>query len=191
MPRLFGVALFRLNAIGYCVFRKNTAALVFVRLILRAASCRVCTVWIAFAGLISFAVNLYYIWVHYYICGQFLLHLWSVITFVASTQGEQLKRAWHFFPWWPLESQSSLFGPRLELVYNCTSVSVSEKPSRYGQDSIHSPQFVVSSVFDQFSDLDLRHNIFKNLPWARCFGWFHFWDSHPTMTLYSEKREKM
>ena len=91
MPRLFGVALFRLNAIGYCVFRKSASALVFVRLILRAAFCRGYTVWIVFAGFITFAVNLYYIWVHYCICSQFLLHLWallhlwSIITFVAST----------------------------------------------------------------------------------------------------------
>ena len=62
-----------------------------------------------------------------------------------------------------MESRSSLFGASLEPVYYCTcnSVSVREKPSRYGQDSIHSPQFVVFSVFDQFSDLDLRHNIFN------------------------------
>ena len=62
-----------------------------------------------------------------------------------------------------MESRSSLFGASLEPVYYCTcnSVSVREKPSWYGQDSIHSPQFVVFSVFDQFSDLDLRHNIFN------------------------------
>ena len=83
MPRLSGVTLFRLNAIGYCVFRKIAKALIFVRLILRAAFCRGYTVWIAFAGFITFtfAVNLYYIWVHYYICGGYyicgqLLHLW-------------------------------------------------------------------------------------------------------------------
>ena len=63
MPRLSGVTLFRLNAIGYCVFRKIAKALIFVRLILRAAFCRGYTVWIAFAGFITFtfAVNLYYI----------------------------------------------------------------------------------------------------------------------------------
>ena len=77
MPRLFGVTLFRLNAIGYCVFRKIAKAFIFVRLILRAGFCRGYTVWIAFASFITFtfAVNLYYIWVHYYICDQ-LLHLW-------------------------------------------------------------------------------------------------------------------
>ena len=48
---------------------------------------------------------------------------------------------------------------RLEPVYRCTSFIVGEKPSSYGQDSIHSPQFVVFSVFDQFSDVDLRHNM--------------------------------
>ena len=40
---------------------------------------RLYTVWIAFAGFITFAVNLYHIWVHYYICGQFLLHLWALL----------------------------------------------------------------------------------------------------------------
>ena len=84
MPRLFGVTFFRLNAIGYCVFRKIAKALIFVRLLLRAAFCRGYTVWIAFAGFITFtfAVNLYYICeciitfvgvitfvVNYYICG--------------------------------------------------------------------------------------------------------------------------
>ena len=59
-----------------------------------------------------------------------------------------------------MESQSSLFGASLEPLYYCTSVSVREKPSSVdGQDSIHSPQFVVFSVFDQFSDVDLRHNM--------------------------------
>ena len=79
MPRLFGVTLFRLNAIGYCVFRKSAKALIFVRLILRAAFCRGYTGWIAFAGFITFAVNLYYIWVHYYICAKFLLHLCGLL----------------------------------------------------------------------------------------------------------------
>ena len=46
---------------------------------------------------------------------------------------------------------------------NCNPVSVREKPSSYGQDSIYSPQLVVFSVFDQFSDLDLRHNILIQL----------------------------
>ena len=49
------------------------------------------TVCIVFNGFITFVVNLYSIWGHYYTCGQFLfhlralLHLWSIITFVAST----------------------------------------------------------------------------------------------------------
>ena len=60
-PRLFGVVLFQLNAIGYCVFRKSAKALIFVRLISRAEFCRRYTVWIPFAGFITFVVNLYYI----------------------------------------------------------------------------------------------------------------------------------
>ena len=60
-----------------------------------------------------------------------------------------------------MESRSSLFGPSLEPLYYCTSVRVREKPSSYGQDSMHSPKSVVFSDFDQFSDLDLRHNIFN------------------------------
>ena len=88
MPSLFRVALFRLNAIGYCVFRKNAAALIFVpifvRIILRALFFRVSL----------YALNS--ICRFYYICGQFvlhssaLLHLWSIfnsfvgfVTFVA------------------------------------------------------------------------------------------------------------
>ena len=43
-------------------FRKSAAVLIFAPLILRVAFCQVYTVWIAFA------VNLCYIWVHYYIC---------------------------------------------------------------------------------------------------------------------------
>ena len=58
-----------------------------------------------------------------------------------------------------MKSRSSLIGPSLEPVYYCNSVSVPEKPSSYGQDSIHSPQIVVFSVFGQFWDLDLRQNI--------------------------------
>ena len=64
---------FRLNAIGFCVFRKSAAALIFVRLILFF---RVYTVWIAFAGFITFVANLHYIWVNYYICGQLLHSRW-------------------------------------------------------------------------------------------------------------------
>ena len=90
MPSLFGVALFRLIAIGYCVLRKSSAALIFVLLILRTPFFRVYTVWIAFCRF-------------YHICGQFVLHLsaflhlwsifitfvgfmtsWSIIAFVAS-----------------------------------------------------------------------------------------------------------
>ena len=71
-----------------CIFRKSAAALVFVRLILRAAFCRGYTVLTVFAGfitlrsicitfecIIGFVVNFYYICGLYYICGQ-LLHLW-------------------------------------------------------------------------------------------------------------------
>ena len=56
MPRLFGVALFRSNAMGYCVFRKSTAALILVRLLLRAAFFR-----IAFAGFTTLVASLYFI----------------------------------------------------------------------------------------------------------------------------------
>ena len=92
-----------------------------------------------------------------------------------------------------MESRSSLFGLSLEPVYYCNPVSVREKPSSYGQDSIHSPQFVVFSVFHQFSDLDLRHNIFnpiifisnKNLSWAVCQ--FRF-ISEILFPLYSERK---
>ena len=73
MPSLFGVALLRLIAVGYCVLRKSSAALIFVRLILRTPFFRVYTVWIAFAGFITFVVNLYYISVHFYICGPFFI----------------------------------------------------------------------------------------------------------------------
>ena len=38
MPRLFGMALFQLNEIGKCAFRKSAAALIFVPRILRVAS---------------------------------------------------------------------------------------------------------------------------------------------------------
>ena len=74
-----------------------------------------------------------------------------------------------------MESRSSLFGSSLEPRYYCNSVSVREKPSSYGQDSIHSPQFVVFSVFDQFSDLDLRHNSFNPIIFIykkNCLGLF-------------------
>ena len=60
-PSLIGVALFRLTAIGYCVVGKSSAALIFVRLILRTPFFRGYTFWIAFAGFITFVVNLYYI----------------------------------------------------------------------------------------------------------------------------------
>ena len=92
-----------------------------------------------------------------------------------------------------MESRSSLFGASLEPVHYCNSVSVREKPSSYGQDSIRSPQFVVFSIFDQFSDLDLRHNIFnpiiflsnKKLSWAVCK--FRF-ISEILFLLYSERK---
>ena len=92
-----------------------------------------------------------------------------------------------------MESRSSLFGASIEPVYYCNSVSVREKPSSYGQDSIHSPQFVVFSVFDQFSDLDLRHNVFnqiifisnKNLSWDVCQVRFI---SETLFPLYSERK---
>ena len=94
--------------------------------------------------------------------------------------------------WWPMKSRSCLFGPSLEPVYYCNSVSVLEKPSSYGQDSIHSPQIVVFSVFGQFWDLDLRQNIFnpiifiwnKKLPWAVWFGFI----SGILFPLYSERK---
>ena len=91
-----------------------------------------------------------------------------------------------------MKSRSSLIGPSLEPVYYCNSVSVREKPSSYGQDSIHSPQIVVFSVFGQFWDLDLRQNIFnpiifiwnKKLPWAVWFGFI----SGILFPLYSERK---
>ena len=68
------MTLFRLNAIGYCVFGKIAKALIFVRLILRAAFCRGYTVWIAFAGFITFECIITFVGVitfavNYYICG--------------------------------------------------------------------------------------------------------------------------
>ena len=68
MPRLFGVALFQLNAIGNSVFRKSAKVLIFVRLISRAEFCRGYTVWIAFAGFITFECIITFV-VNYYICG--------------------------------------------------------------------------------------------------------------------------
>ena len=58
---------------------------------------------------------------------------------------------------------------------------------------MHGPQFVVFSVFDQFSDLDLRHNIFnpiifisnKKLSWTVCQ--FRF-ISEILFPLYSERK---
>ena len=66
MPRLFWVALFQLNAIGYSVFRKSAKALIFVRLISRAEFCRGYTVWIAFAGFITFECIITFV-ANYYI----------------------------------------------------------------------------------------------------------------------------
>ena len=71
MPRLFRTVLFRLNAVGYCF---SKAALTFVQLILSAAFFRAYNVWIAFVGFITFVVNLYYIWIHFYVCGQYVLY---------------------------------------------------------------------------------------------------------------------
>ena len=93
-----------------------------------------------------------------------------------------------------MKFRSSLFGASLEPVYYCNSVSVREKPSSDGRDSIHiSPQIVVFSVFGQFSDLDLRQNILnsiiftsnKKLPWA---VWFGFISGIP-FPLYSESKK--
>ena len=92
-----------------------------------------------------------------------------------------------------MKSRSSLFCASLQPVYYCNSVSVREKPSSYGQDSIHSPQIVVFSVFGQFSDLDLRHNIFnpiifisnKKQTWAVWFGFI----SGILFPLYSERKK--
>ena len=82
MPRLFGVALFRLNAIGYCVFRKSAAAVFF------GCFCPTCIE----GGVLSRIYGLDSFCRFYYICGQFvlhlsaLLHLWSIfITFVGFT----------------------------------------------------------------------------------------------------------
>ena len=108
-------------------------------------------------------------------------------------QGAQIKQVWNFLPWWPMKSRSSLFCASLQPVYYCNLVSVREKPSSYGQESIHSPQIVVFSVFGQFSDLDLRHNIFnpiifisnKKQPWAVWFGFI----SGILFPLYSERKK--
>ena len=55
----------------------SKAALTFVQLILSAAFFRAYNVWIAFVGFITFVVNLYYIWVHFYVCGQYeLYYIW-------------------------------------------------------------------------------------------------------------------
>ena len=89
-----------------------------------------------------------------------------------------------------MESRSSLFGASLEPVHYCNSVSFREKPSSYGQDSMHSPVF---SVFGQFWDLDFRHNIFnpiifisnKKQPWAVWFGFI----SAILFPLYSERKK--
>ena len=47
--------------LGCCVFRKGAAALIFVRLLMRAPFFQVYMIWIAFAGFITFVVNLCYI----------------------------------------------------------------------------------------------------------------------------------
>ena len=76
MPRLFGVALFRLKMQREImpVFRKSVAVLIFVpliMLILGAAFFREYTVWIVFVGCITFVVDLYYIFEYYYICERY------------------------------------------------------------------------------------------------------------------------
>ena len=73
MPRLFGVVLFRLNAIGYCVFRKSAAALVFVRLILRAAFCPGFTVWIVFIKFCEYDQHCSILLAEFYVYISFLL----------------------------------------------------------------------------------------------------------------------
>ena len=69
-----------------------------------------------------------------------------------------------------MESRSSLFGPSLEPVYYCASVSVREKPPSYGQDSIHSPQFVVFSIFDQFLIRLVRLSLYQTKSYLGLFG---------------------
>ena len=69
-----------------------------------------------------------------------------------------------------MESRSSLFGPSLEPVYYCTSVSVREKPPSYGQDSMHGPQFVVFSIFDQFFMRLIRLSLYQTKSYLGLFG---------------------
>ena len=52
----------------------SKAARTFVQLIWSAAFFRAYNVWIAFVGFITFVVNLYDIWVHFYVCGQYVLY---------------------------------------------------------------------------------------------------------------------
>ena len=74
MPRPFGVALLSIKCDRILCFRKSAAVLIFAPLILRVALCQVYTVWIAFAGFITFA-SIFFTFeciitfvVNYYIC---------------------------------------------------------------------------------------------------------------------------
>ena len=82
-----------------------------------------------------------------------------------------------------MESRSSLFGPSLEPVYYCTSVSVREKPPSYGQDFIDSPQFVVFSIFDQFL---IRLSLYQTKSYLGLFGL----DSYLEFSSHYIRKEK-
>ena len=73
LRKLFeGCALWIKSQQQNCVFRKSAAELICVRLEFKA---------ILFQEIYGFDSILGF----YYICGQFLLHLWSIIAFVTST----------------------------------------------------------------------------------------------------------
>ena len=82
-----------------------------------------------------------------------------------------------------MESRSSLFGPSLEPVYYCTSVSVREKPPSYGQDFKDSPQFVVFSIFDQFL---IRLSLYQTKSYLGLFGL----DSYLEFSCHYIQKEK-
>ena len=65
MPRLFGVALFRLKMQRDIMFFERASRCLFF-------SDLSCYIW---GGVlfITFVVNLYYIWVYYYICGRYYI----------------------------------------------------------------------------------------------------------------------
>ena len=97
MPRWFegGAFATECNGILFSVFERAPRAYVCLTEIEGGALSSkygVDSVW-RFDGFITFVVNLYCIWRHYYICSQFLLPLrailllWSIITFVASSKG--------------------------------------------------------------------------------------------------------